>query len=89
MKIIRVVLTILFTVMVIITAYDGLWFDTFCFSAYLVALYIVNRQFGITERLHEETRKQQDRSLQMLLRVYQENRRMAGGKNEQKHSNRA
>ena len=89
MKIIRVVLTILFTVMVIITAYDGLWFETFCFSAYTVALYIVNRQYEAIKRLHEETRKQQDRSLQMLLRVYQENRRMAGGKNEQKHSNRA
>lgn len=86
MKIIQVVLTILFTVMVIITAYDGLWFDTFCFSAYLVALYIVNRQFGITERLHEENRKLQDRSLQMLLRVYQENRRMTEVKHEQKHS---
>lgn len=88
MKIIQVVLTILFTVMVIITAYDGLWFDTFCFSAYLVALYIVNRQFEITERLHEEVRKTQDRSLQMLLRVYQENRRMTEGKDEQKHSDR-
>lgn len=86
MKIIQVVLTILFTVMVIITAYDGLWFDTFCFSAYLVALYIVNRQFEITERLHEEVRKTQDRSLQMLLRVYQENRRMTERKHEQKHS---
>ena len=86
MKIVRVVLTILFTVMVIITAYDGLWFDTFCFSAYLVALYIVNRQFEIVERLHDETRKQQDRSLQMLLRIYQENRRMTERKHEQKHS---
>lgn len=86
MKIIQVVLTILFTAMVIITAYEGLWFDTFCFSAYLVALYIVNRQFEITERLHEENRKLQDRSLQMLLRVYQENRRMTEVKHEQKHS---
>lgn len=86
MKIIQVVLTILFTAMVIITAYDGLWFDTFCFSAYLVALYIVNRRFEITERLHEEVRKTQDRSLQMLLRVYQENRRMTEGKDGQKHS---
>ena len=86
MKIVQVVLTILFTVMVIITAYDGLWFDTFCFSAYLVALYIVNRQSEIAERLHDETRKQQDRSLQMLLRIYQENRRMTERKHEQKHS---
>lgn len=86
MKIIQVVLTILFTAMVIITAYEGLWFDTFCFSAYLVALYIVNRQFEITERLNEENRKLQDRSLQMLLRVYQENRRMTERKHEQKHS---
>ena len=86
MKIVRVVLTILFTVMVIITAYDGLWFDTFCFSAYLVALYIVNRQFEIVERLHDETRNQQDLSLQMLLRIYQENRRMTERKHEQKHS---
>lgn len=86
MKIIQVVLTILFTAMAIITAYEGLWFDTFCFSAYLVALYIVNRQFEITERLYEEVRKTQDRSLQMLLRVYQENRRMTERKHEQKHS---
>ena len=86
MKIIQVVLTILFTAMVIITAYKGLWFNTFCFSAYLVALYIVNRQFEIAKQLHEEVRKTQDRSLQMLLRVYQENRRMTERKHEQKHS---
>lgn len=62
MKTIQVVLTILFTAMAIITAYEGLWFDTFCFSAFLVALYIVNRKVEIAERLHEETRKLQDRS---------------------------
>ena len=89
MKIIQVVLTIMFVAMAVIAAYNEFWFETFCFSAYTVALYIVNRQYEAIKRLHEETRKQQDRSLQMLLRVYQENRRMAGGKNEQKHSNRA
>lgn len=86
MKIVQVVLTILFTAMVIITAYDGLWFDTFCFSAYLVALYIVNRQFEINERLHEETRKQRDRMMQTLFQVYRTNLKLTEGKHEQKHS---
>lgn len=86
MKIIQVVLTILFTAMVIITAYEGMWFDTFCFSAFLVALYITNRQYEIAERLHEETCKLQDRSLQMLLRVYRENQKATERKHEQKHS---
>lgn len=86
MKKIQVVLTILFTTMAVIAAYNELWFEAFCFGVYTVALYIVNRQYEAIKRLNKDTREQQARSLQMLLRVYQENRRMTERKHEQKHS---
>lgn len=86
MKTIQVVLTILFTAMVVVTAYNGMWFDTYCFSAFLVAMYVVNRQLEIAERLHEETLKQQDRILQTLYRVYRANLKLTEEKDEQKHS---
>lgn len=88
MKIIQVVLTILFTAMAVTTAYKGMWFDTYCFSAFLVAMYIFDRPSEIAERLHEETLKQQDRMIQTLFQVYRTNLKLTEGKDEQEHSDR-